>query len=281
MTTCGGAIEPSSSSFYSLEGEHVAKYAWAAKYVTKEMDVLDLGCGYGYGTDFLATAARAAVGVDTDRRVISFARRHYKRDNLKFVLIRDLSELSSASFDVVIALEVIEHVADAGVFLSHVRRVLRPTGEFMMSTPNRLFTQKFYTRGRSLNPYHLREFYPVEIRALLSHFFEQVEAYAQVSSGAYDALAKAVSESKIPTILRRLIPRRLKVFYLCWRGVPDRRGKWRDYSIVPCQFIDETFPAQVYRCIKHNDTESAMREPLHRSRQSASEESTLIESRDR
>lgn len=253
MKTCGGAFKPS-SLFYSLEGEQVARYVWAARYVSRQMNLLDLGCGYGYGTDFLATAAKTVVGVDTDRRVISFARRHYKRDNLRFVLIRDLSELSAASFDAVIALEVIEHAADAGVFLSHVHRVLRPTGEFIMSTPNRLFTEKFYRKGKSLNPYHLREFYPEEIRALLRSFFEQVETYVQVSSGSYDALVKVVSESKIPSVLRRLIPRRLKVAYLCWRGVPDRRGKWRDYSIVPCQLIDGTFPAQVYRCIKHYDT---------------------------
>jgi SAM-dependent methyltransferase len=222
------------------------------------MDLLDIGCGYGYGTDFLATSTKRAVGVDTDRRAISFAKRHYKRDNLRFVLISDLSELSSASFDAVIALEVIEHVADAEVFLSHIRRVLRPSGEFMMSTPNRLFTEKFYRRGTPLNPYHLREFYPHEIRALLTPLFKEVEGYVQVSTEAYDALVKAVSESKIPVVLRRFIPRQLKVAYLCWKGVPDTRGKWRDYFIVPCRLIDDTFPTQVYRCIRHNSTGSAL-----------------------
>jgi SAM-dependent methyltransferase len=272
MTTCGGAIKPSSSSpFYNLEGEHVAKYVWTASYVTKKMDLLDIGCGYGYGTDFLATATKTTLGVDTDRRAISLARRHYKRDNLRFALISDLSELPSASFDVVVAFEVIEHVADAEMFLSHVRRALRASGEFMMSTPNRLFTEKFYRRGRPLNPYHLREFYPEEIRTLLSPLFEEVEAYAQVRSVAYDALVKAVSGSKIPVVVRRFIPRRLKVAYLGWKGVPDSHGKWRDYSIVPCQLIDDTFPAQVYRCIKHSDTGSLMREPLHSSHQSVSE----------
>jgi SAM-dependent methyltransferase len=263
MATFGGAIKPSSSSFYNLEGEHVAKYVWAAGYLTKEMALLDIGCGYGYGTDFLATATKTAVGVDTDRRAISFARRHYKRDNLRFVLIRDLSELSSASFDAVIALEVIEHVADAGVFLSHVRRLLRPSGEFIMSTPNRMFTEKFYRRGKPLNPYHLHEFYPQEIRALLTPLFNEVEGYAQVSPGAYDALIKAVSESKIPVVLRRFIPRQLKVAYLRWKGVPDSRGKWLDYSIVPRQFIDDTFPAQVYRCTRHDGADPVAREPLH------------------
>jgi len=259
MTTCGGAIKPASSSFFSLEGEHVARYVWVAKHLNKKMDLLDLGCGYGYGTDFLAAAARSAVGVDTDRRGISSAERHYKRDNLKFVLIRDLSELSAGSFDAVIALEVIEHVADHGQFLSHVHRVLRPTGEFLMSTPNRLFTEKLYKKGRSLNPYHLREFYPKEIHALLRLFFDEVEAHAQISPGSDNLLIEVVSKSKIPDVLRRLTPSRLKVAYLRWSGIPDSRGKWREYPIVPCEFIDGTFPVQAYRCIKHNDTDISVK----------------------
>jgi SAM-dependent methyltransferase len=217
MTTCCAAIKPSSYSFYNLEGEHVARYVWAAKHVTKEMDLLDLGCGYGYGTDFLAASAKSVIGVDTDRRSISFATRHYKRDHLEFLLIRDPSELSVASFDLVIALEVIEHVA-----------------------------------------YHLHEYYPKEIHALLTVSFEQVAAYAQVSPGSVDVLIEVVSRSKIPDILRRLTPSRLKVAYLRQRGIPDSRGKWRDYPIVPCEFIDGTFPVQAYRCIKHNNTGSSV-----------------------
>src|SRR5262249_18963130 len=77
------------------------------------------------------------------------------------------------SFDLVVAFEVIEHLLDWREFLHEVRRVLAPDGQFIVSTPNRLY----YTESRGVqgaNPFHVHEFDFEEFRAELSEIFPHV-----------------------------------------------------------------------------------------------------------
>jgi|HubBroStandDraft_3_1064219.scaffolds.fasta_scaffold113069_2 2-polyprenyl-6-hydroxyphenyl methylase/3-demethylubiquinone-9 3-methyltransferase len=98
--------------------------------------VLDVGCGEGRFTAELARAGALAVGVDVAREPLRRARERNRELDVR--LLDDGEgrwELEDASFDVVWAGEVIEHVADTAAWLSEVRRVLRSGGRLLVSTP--------------------------------------------------------------------------------------------------------------------------------------------------
>ncbi|MGN6171241.1 MAG: class I SAM-dependent methyltransferase [Solirubrobacteraceae bacterium] len=97
---------------------------------------LDLGCGDGRFTGLLAEAGAQPVGADVALAALRRARTACP--DIEFVLtpIDAALPLEDGAFDVVWASEVIEHVADTARWLSEVRRVLRPQGRLLLTTPN-------------------------------------------------------------------------------------------------------------------------------------------------
>lgn len=97
---------------------------------------LDLGCGAGTFTGLLAQAGAEPVGVDVAEAALRRARA--AQPGLRFVLapFEGPLPLEDGAFDVVWCSEVIEHVADTAPWLSEIRRVLRPAGRLLLTTPN-------------------------------------------------------------------------------------------------------------------------------------------------
>jgi SAM-dependent methyltransferase len=83
----------------------------------------------------------------------------------------------TASIDVITSFETLEHIPDYPVFLSELRRVLKPNGLLLLSTPNALITKP--VNGIPFNPYHIREFTPEELRTALAAHFNEVELFGQ------------------------------------------------------------------------------------------------------
>ena len=91
---------------------HLKRYAFALPWC-EGREVLDLGCGVGYGTAFLADSAHRVVGGDVDAETIAYAQRRYGRPNVEFrVLDATALPFEDSSFDAVCSFETIEHVAD-------------------------------------------------------------------------------------------------------------------------------------------------------------------------
>ena len=159
-----------------LYNEHLARYIFAEVFVAGKR-VLDAGCGSGYGTARLAEKAKLVVGVDNSAEAIGYAREHYTRPKVVF-LYGDCERLpfDRGAFDVIVSFEVIEHLARQEEFLTEVKRVLRPAGLFVLSTPNRIY----YSEEREQeNPYHHREFSREELRGELGRHFAHVQLLAQ------------------------------------------------------------------------------------------------------
>ncbi|MGI8874829.1 MAG: class I SAM-dependent methyltransferase [Egibacteraceae bacterium] len=158
---------------------HVAAYRFAAGR-RHGLRVLDAGCGEGYGTAMLAAGGGQGpvLGVDLDGAVVAHARRAYPGVEFAEADVGRLP-LPDATFDAVVSLQVVEHLPDVGSFLAEAARVLRPGGEFLCAAPNRL---TFSPGGGPVNPFHVREYAPAELAALLRAHF-RVKALLGVHHG--------------------------------------------------------------------------------------------------
>lgn len=166
-----------------LWNEHTARYAYAARFASGRR-VLDAGCGSGYGAARLAMTASRVFAVDNSQEAIEHARRCYPMANLHFLQASCISlPTPDSTFDLVVAFEVIEHLAQWGDFLAEMRRVLAPGGLFLVSTPNRAY----YAASRGAaepNPYHVHEFEYAEFRAELLKRFPFVRISLQNHAGS-------------------------------------------------------------------------------------------------
>jgi SAM-dependent methyltransferase len=151
---------------------HLAVYQWIGARVIGQR-VLDMACGEGYGSEVLSRGAGSVVGVDANPEAFEHARLRYQRQNLTFE--RGVVETYGApgSFDAVVFLQTIEHVADPVGVLGHFRELLAPGGVVYVSTPN-VLTLAPSGAAKSDNPWHLREYRPSEFGELCREVFDQV-----------------------------------------------------------------------------------------------------------
>jgi 2-polyprenyl-3-methyl-5-hydroxy-6-metoxy-1,4-benzoquinol methylase len=160
-----------------LLNEHLARYAFAVR-LARGKRVLDAGCGAGYGSAELAREAQAVTGVDCAPAAIEFARAHYSLPNLRFEQASCTAlPHPDGSFDLVVAFEVIEHLENWRDLLGEARRVLAPNGQFIVSTPNRLYYTE--SRGGCGNPFHVHEFDFEEFQGELQSVFPHVSLFLE------------------------------------------------------------------------------------------------------
>jgi SAM-dependent methyltransferase len=139
--------------------------------------VLDLGCRTGALTQHYAEG-NDVVGLDVDRDALERAR---ERIGIETVWADVENELPfpDRSFDVVVAGELLEHLADPAVTVREVARVVRQDGRFVGSVPNafRLKSRLRYLVGRhpETDETHLQLFTTSALRALLGRYFSDVK----------------------------------------------------------------------------------------------------------
>jgi SAM-dependent methyltransferase len=127
-------------------------------------EVLEAGCGEGYGADLIAGVARRVMAVDYDEAAVAHVRTRYPRVEVMRANLAELP-LPDASVDIVVNFQVIEHLWDQAQFLAECARVLRRGGLVTVSTPNRIT----FSPGRDtpINPFHTRELNAAELTELL------------------------------------------------------------------------------------------------------------------
>jgi SAM-dependent methyltransferase len=150
---------------------HLVVYRWIAERC-RGLDVVDMACGEGYGTDVLAGRAARVAGVDANPEAHEHARLKYTRPGVSFA--RDLIESYSEPCDAVVFLQTIEHVQNPGEILDHMRSLLRPGGVAYVSTPN-VLTLAPEGAEKSGNPWHVKEYRAGEFRELCEASFGHVE----------------------------------------------------------------------------------------------------------
>ena len=97
---------------------------------------LDVGCGAGLLTEPLARLGATVTGIDAAPEVIAVARDHANAMGIEIDYRNSAVEEIEGQFDLITALEVIEHVAEPQAFLDTIGRRLSPGGLVILSTPN-------------------------------------------------------------------------------------------------------------------------------------------------
>jgi 2-polyprenyl-6-hydroxyphenyl methylase / 3-demethylubiquinone-9 3-methyltransferase len=104
------------------------------------LSLLDIGCGGGLLSEPMARLGAAVTGVDAAARNIAVAALHGEKQGLRIDYRQATAETlaqAGAQFDVVLALEIVEHVSDAPLFLKSCGRLVKPGGLLFLSTLNR------------------------------------------------------------------------------------------------------------------------------------------------
>jgi SAM-dependent methyltransferase len=143
---------------------HLVAYNEATRHLRGR--VLEVGCGDGYGIPLLAPFADEYYAIDKfapDPQRFSPA-----IDNLRMMQM-SVPPIGFADdmFDYIVSFQVIEHIEDDKALVREMARVLRPGGKLILTTPNRAMS---LTR----NPWHVREYSPDELTALLQTHFSSV-----------------------------------------------------------------------------------------------------------
>ena len=153
--------------------------------------IIDVGCGSGVGSNVMSQEADFVWGIDKNEMSVQFAKEAFTREKngiyytpqVTFDIFDILKDSRTVmQFDIVVAIEVIEHIEDAEGFLRAMMRFvkrdkqsvpLREWGtEFFISTPNR--NSPKIRKDHPDNPFHVREWTAQEFKTMLLQFFEEV-----------------------------------------------------------------------------------------------------------
>ncbi|MBB2167644.1 glycosyltransferase [Gluconacetobacter aggeris] len=180
-----------------IETEHYHRYL-LARTLCHGKAVLDVASGEGYGSALLAQVASSVTGVEIDAASVIHATREYRHANLAYLQGDALAlPLPDGSIDVAVSFETLEHLADQHRFLGELKRVLRPDGLLVISTPDR---NVYSPPGAPPNPYHVAELSTVEFRQILAGYFPNMALLAQKPVIGSAILSQ---ESGVPLVFER------------------------------------------------------------------------------
>lgn len=176
LENTGERFLPGVGNAAEMSYDHIARYRLVERYVAGK-DMIDMGCGAGYGSNSLSRLAKSVCGVDLSGEAIDHAKNRYHAPNLTYQ-VGDVTKLSfeEDSFEAAVSFEVIEHLPRPEDLAVEAKRVLKEDGIFIVSTPDK---QTYSNDRNSVNPFHVKEMYEPEFREILERHFEHVTLYRQ------------------------------------------------------------------------------------------------------
>ena len=158
---------------YCLHLVHQKAYEEAAL-LAAGRTVLDLGCNNGYGSAVLAQVCGQVAALDVSPTAIEDAQARFGNCGIDFRVYDGWKiPFDDLSFDVVVSLQVIEHLEDTEPYLTEITRVLRPSGVALFTTPNAAI--RLEPNMRPWNEFHVREYRAAELAELLKPVFAEVD----------------------------------------------------------------------------------------------------------
>ncbi len=173
---------------YCLHLIHLRAYEKAAQ-LTKNKAVLEIGCNNGYGSSLLKASCGRLTGIDVSKKAVINARKSFLAPQLEFALA-DGAKLpfKSETFEVVIAMQVLEHLIDPGEVIEEAKRVLSPGGFAIFTTPNSRLRLK--PGMKPWNEFHVREFDSNELKELMATHFSRVRVLGLFATEPLDSVER-------------------------------------------------------------------------------------------
>jgi 2-polyprenyl-3-methyl-5-hydroxy-6-metoxy-1,4-benzoquinol methylase len=165
-----------------IEHDHRERYKLVCQYATG-LNVLDIACGVGYGSNMIAREGKAktVLGCDLSQDAVRYARHRNKFDNLDFKVENAEQYLKENTYDLIVSFETIEHIPNSHKFLENAHKNLVAGGTFIVSTP---ISQLALDTNPS-NPYHTQEWGFAEFQKEVSQFFDIQKIYVQLYQHAF------------------------------------------------------------------------------------------------
>ena len=209
---------------YVLHLMHEADYRRAAALACGKT-VLDLGCNGGHGTSIIGKACSHVTGVDVSPAAIAVAQAKHTSDKASFCLVDGITlPFPSRSFDLVTSCQVIEHLADYEAYLGEIRRVLKPDGLLLITTPNAAI--RIHPGQKPWNSFHVREFRAHELHDLLQGRFAATRVFGQFAAPATYAVEynRCINARDSLRVRRSLAERAVRKLWRLAVGAPQIIG---------------------------------------------------------
>lgn len=160
----------------ALQLEHIHRYLIACT-LAQGKTVLDIASGEGYGSAMLSNTAQKVIGVDISKEAVKYASQKYSLPNLSYRQ-GDATQIpiENHSVDMVTSFETIEHHDHHVEMLKEIRRVLRPGGLLLMSSPDK---NEYSGQAGVRNEFHVKELTGDEFKNLLKSHFKHCSFTAQ------------------------------------------------------------------------------------------------------
>lgn len=159
-------------------GEHIHRYNEVINRLNGNEFVLDIACGTGYGTFLLSQNTTSnVIGGDLSKDAIKLCHENWSNPNLSYSVMDGVNlPFDDSFFDVLVSFETIEHTKKYNKMITEFKRVLKPEGFILLSTPNRVINSP---SGIVTNPYHSQEWNYNEFITILKHHFNKIELLGQ------------------------------------------------------------------------------------------------------
>jgi 2-polyprenyl-3-methyl-5-hydroxy-6-metoxy-1,4-benzoquinol methylase len=150
---------------------HLARYKYISRLIRKNWNVLEVGCGTGYGSNYLADFCASVNACELDKQVLDAAKARFKKENLSYTYepVRDF-------YDCVVCLEVIEHMTneEGNDLVKFLYSKLKNKGVAFISTP-----RKIDNPSENRKKYHIYEYTYEDLIQTLEKKFDNVLVLSQ------------------------------------------------------------------------------------------------------
>jgi len=173
-------------TIYSEVQQIISRYQFASKFVEGK-DVLEVACGSGYGGYyFMSKGAKTVTCGDLSESAIAYGKLNYVKKGLGFQVLNAAKlPFPDSSFDVIVSIETLEHVAGYEDFIRECGRVLKESGVFVCSTPD-LNKTKDSPFLKNLTVVPDEQNFTVDIlRTLLRDYFKEISFYGTGHTSSY------------------------------------------------------------------------------------------------
>lgn len=176
-------LVPGTSEWEAFYANHINRYRFALEILKKRKVccLLDIACGVGYGSRFLAQlSVKQIIGVDISEEALQLALRCFSHPLVKYIVDDGQTMEKSrqyAPYDAIISFETLEHLQQPKQFLDNCYKNLSTGGCLIISTPNSCVSS---ADGHIKWDYHEKEYAPEEFLEMLNSIgFSEIQLFGQ------------------------------------------------------------------------------------------------------